>query len=768
MEWILLGGLLLFVLFVGTIGILFVITRFYRKVDQGKALIINKMRAEPDVTFTGGVVYPVLYRAEVMDISLKTIEVARDGHDGLICADNIRADIQVTFFVRVNKTKEDVLRVAQNIGCARASEKETLVELFAAKFSEALKTVGKKLEFEQLYTQRDDFKDQIMEVIGRDLNGYVLDDCAIDYLEQTPLSSLNKDNILDARGIRKITEITAEQHLRTNDLRQNERKEITRQNLEADEAILELERRRADAEAKQQREIETVKAREAAETAKVQAEEHQRAEIARIKASEEVEIGTLNKQRQVEVADKDRERVVAIKAEQVQRDRELEEIARRREVERQEIDKEMELEVKRKEIAEVVRTRIVVDKNVAEEEERIKDLRATAEANRKKDVQVIAAQSEAEESLVKEIKSAEAAEKVAEFKAREKLVTANADLESAERIAKAKIRVAEGVQAEEAASGLAKVKVKEANATAIEKEGLAEARVQLEKMQSAAQGEEKQGMARMAIRQREIELEAQLAREKAVAVAQGKEADAAAIAKVGEAEAAAIRDRKLAEAEGDRAAADALQARLLAEAKGKEADAAATEKLLAAEAKGKELTGLAEARAIEERMMAEARGLAEKLVAMQKMEGAAREHEEFRLRLEYDEKVRMAAIAMQERVAAEQAKLMGSAFNSADIKIMGGDGKFLDSFVQAASIGNAIDGFLSHSQAATGLLTPFITGEKTVGDGIKDVIDAATGSASASTDPTQALQAMLANAKTDAERTRIQALLDKARELDQA
>lgn len=733
------------------------LTRFYRKVDQGKALIINKMRKEPDVTFTGGIVFPIIHRAEVMDISLKTIEVARDGHDGLICADNIRADIKVTFFVRVNKTMDDVLKVAQNIGCERASQSETLVELFAAKFSEALKTVGKKLEFEQLYTQRDDFKDEIIRVIGRDLNGYVLDDCAIDYLEQTPLTSLNKDNVLDARGIRKITQITAEQNLQTNSLRQNERKEFARQNLEADEAILELERRRADAEAKQQREIETVKAREAAETSKVQSEEHQRSESARISAQQEVEVAELNRQRQVQVADKDRERVVAIKAEQVQRDRELEEIARKREVERQEIDKEMELEVKRKEIAEVVRTRIVVDKNVAEEEERIKDLRATAEANRNKDVQVIAAQASAEEVLVTEIKGAEAAEKVAEFKAREKLTLANADLEAAERVAKSKIRIAEGVQAEEAASGLAKVKVKEAHANALEKEGFAEARVQLEKAKAEAEGTEKQGMAKMTIRQREIELEAQLAREKAIAEAQGKEADAAALEKLGNAEAASIRAKKLAEADGERAAAEALKDRLLAEASGKEADANATEKLLAAEAKGKELSGLAEAKAIEERMLAEAKGLAEKLAAMQKMEGAARDHEEFRIRLEHEEKIRLAAIAMQERLAAEQAKVMGTAFSSADIKIMGGDGAFLDKFVQAASVGSAIDGFLQNSTAAQGLLTPFLSGEKTVGDGLKDVIDAVSPRASG-------LDAakLLAAAKDDEERARIQALIDAA------
>ena len=115
-----------------------------------------------DVTFTGAVVLPVLHKAETMDISVKTIEIERTGHEGLICRDNIRADIRITFFVRVNKTAEDVIKVAQAIGTARASDQATLQELFNAKFSEALKTVGKQLDFVDLYTKRNEFRDRII------------------------------------------------------------------------------------------------------------------------------------------------------------------------------------------------------------------------------------------------------------------------------------------------------------------------------------------------------------------------------------------------------------------------------------------------------------------------------------------------------------------------------------------------------------------------------------------------------------------------------
>src|ERR1051325_9237067 len=265
-------GVLLAVVLLIVIGVLFFLSRMFRKVDQGKALIVSKVR-RVDVTFTGAVVLPVLHKAETMDISVKTIEIARTGREGLICRDNIRADIRITFFVRVNKTVEDVIKVAQAIGTERASSEITLQELFSAKFSEALKTVGKQLDFVDLYTRRNDFRDQIIAVIGTDLNGYSLEDAAIDFLEQTPLASLDSANILDAQGIRKITELTANEHVRTNEYRRNEEKEITRQNVDAREAILELERRQADAEIKQKREIDTIRAREEAETELVRAEQ---------------------------------------------------------------------------------------------------------------------------------------------------------------------------------------------------------------------------------------------------------------------------------------------------------------------------------------------------------------------------------------------------------------------------------------------------------------------------------------------------------------
>ncbi|MEU7122468.1 flotillin family protein [Streptomyces zaomyceticus] len=519
-------GVLVAVVLIVTVALLFVVSRLFRKVEQGKALIVSKMR-KVDVTFTGQIVLPVLHKAEVMDISVKTIEISRTGRDGLICRDNIRADIRISFFVRVNKTVDDVIKVAQAIGTERASDKATLQELFNAKFSEALKTVGKQLDFTDLYTKREELRFRIIEIIGIDLNGYSLEDAAIDYLEQTPLTQLDPGNILDAQGIRKITELTAVENVRTNEFRQHEQKEITRQNVDAREAILELERRQADAEIKQKREIDTVRAREEAETARVVEEERLRAQSAFLRTEEQLGIQRENQAREVAVAQKNRERVIAVENERIEKDRLLEVIARDRETELTRISAEKEVESERRDIAEVIRERIAVDRTVAEQEESIKRLRTVEEAERTRQAIVIAAEAEAQERLVKDIKAAEAAEQAAVHRAAEELTLAEARNRAADMEARAKIRLAEGVQAQAAAEGLAAVQVREKEADAIEKTGRAEAGATEARMRAEAVGNREQALAEAAAIGEKLKAEAAGLTEKAAAMAALDEASRA-------------------------------------------------------------------------------------------------------------------------------------------------------------------------------------------------------------------------------------------------
>lgn len=529
------------------IVIVALVAKWYKKAEQGQAFVKTGVGGTK-VSFNGIWRIPVIHRLEIMDISLKTIVIARQGKDGLVCQDNMRADIKVTFFVRVNKTESDVIQVAQTIGCERASDKIELESLFDAKFSEALKTVGKQFDFVDLYNKRDEFRQEILNIIGRDLNGYILDDAAIDYLEQTPLTFMDEKNILDAEGIKKITDLTAKQKVLSNDIERNKEKTIKQQDVEAREAILELEKQLAETEEKQKREIETIKAREEAETSAVKEQERQKAEAARIKADEEVEIAEENKQRQVLIALKSKERTEAVENERVRKDQELEATEREKIVTLAQIEKDKAVEEEQKNIQEVIRERVAIEKTVVEEQELIKDTEAFAGADRAKKVAVTNAEQEAEAELVRRIKQAEAEKDAAELEAKQKVIEADAEQVTASKRADAIKVLADAEASQHAAIGLAEAQVQEAKAAAREKEGQAEASVIENTMLAEAKGTKAKA---------DVKAEADLLQGKAEAEVIA--AKAVAEEERGMAEARVMTEKFNAEAGGISAKADAMK-----------------------------------------------------------------------------------------------------------------------------------------------------------------------------------------------------------------
>lgn len=669
-------GVLLIVVF-GLIGL---VRAFYVKVEQGTALIVNDLGPHPKVRFTGALVIPVLYKAEVMRISLITMQVDRRGKEGLICKDNIRADINVTYYLRVNETPEDVLKVAKSIGADRASDRAAVDELFNAKFSEALKSVGKRFDFTELFDKREEFRMAVIELIGKDLNGYVLEDVAIDYLEQTHKDLLDPNNILDAEGIRKITQLTGAQNVVTNELNQNAHLAITKKNVETREATLSLERQQAEAEARQRREIQSIQAREVAETEKVKAEQLLVSEQARIQTTEQVEIREQERQRQVQIAEQSRLRAIAIEEERVRRAAQMESVTTDREVKLQEVERDKVVEQGVMDVANITRDRISIDKTVAIEEENINEVRAVAAADRAKQVKVMQAEAAAQEQLVKEIKAAEAAEQAAKHRAGEMTTIAQAEFDAANRQAEAKKILADAMKVELAAPGIAEAQVKEASASAIEKVGAAEARVIAQRLSAQAEGE-----ARMA------------------------QTKAAATEQVGTAEARVIEAKAEANFKQGQADARVLAEKLSAQAEGES-------KLGQAKASATEALGSAEASAVGKKMTAEAEGLTAKFGAMGTMSPEARSHEEFRMALQTSLQQALASIEAGKVISQENAEVIASALKNAKIDLVGGEGGMFDALSKAVSYGRAVDGFAAKSPLVQELLETYLGVSKKTDD----------------------------------------------------
>lgn len=622
-----------------------------RKIQPGRAGVKTGWGGL-QVAFDWMIRIPLVQTYHIVDISVKKLEIARKGKDGLVCKDNIRADITVAFYIRVDATCESVRKVAQMLTPERVSDVNQLRELFEAKFSEALKTAGKQMEFHELFTERIKFRDQIQNTIGKDLDGFLLQDVAIDYLEQTPLEQHDPNNVLDAEGIKKITEITQRERVISNEFTQRASVMLSREDADADIARREQTRRNEEDTARQQRAITEVKATEEAEARKVIEGRRMEVEAKRLETDESIRLRTEDMNRAVQEREftvrKERQR---LEQESLQEGEEAR-VRRERTVSLADMDKEVKVA---EAAVEVERRRAVVvaeQKAVVQQTEEKLNIEARMTAERVREVTLIEAEMNAKKDQVEQVVAAEArrdAERHLAESEKIKVVTA------ADASREAAVREAERIQT-----------LADAEARAADK--------RRHSMEQAAEGAAAQAAAPGLAEARVI-----------TAKAAARSSEATAIRELGLAEADVIKARGNIEAE-------------------------VSEKQAEAEAEGTRDKELAVAAGLEARGLAEAKAIEEKARAMKLLHEAGQLHEEFRLRLAKERDVELAAIHVRKDIAEAHSQIVAEALKSAKIDIVGGDNDFFEKIVRAVGHGKAVDRLVDNSTTLTHLRDVWFTG----------------------------------------------------------
>ncbi|MEM1270277.1 MAG: flotillin domain-containing protein [Bacteroidota bacterium] len=431
------GALLFVVMLAGMFN------KFVVKAAASEALVLTGVGLRrPRIALSNAFVVPLLRRVDNVDLTVKTVRIARRQHESLSCADGIRAEVEVDFYIKINPIEEDIRHVATTIGCQRASDVNILRELFEAKFADALKTAGAKLQFDQLYHNRREFRDEVLKALGQEgdqdvvLNGYKLDDVAIQYLEQLPLEMHNEDNVLDARGRKEIAQRTSSEVEAANKRLRQKEVTIAEQNREARIRQLEIQQDISEKEALQEREIAEAQAREKAARERTMAEQERTAEAARIDKQRQIRLAEEQKEKQVLEATIAKQRAVELAEEQKQQEIENARIERERAVLVAEQTKIKEIEIARiqreADEAEALKTKLKrLEETALQEAEKIRaeeqahTVRALEVANRQKAIEVIEAEQQA--AVDREMKKV-----AADVQAYELRTVAQAKLESAQ------------------------------------------------------------------------------------------------------------------------------------------------------------------------------------------------------------------------------------------------------------------------------------------------------------------------------------------------
>lgn len=479
---------------VGLVVVLAFLAGCYKRVGQtGEALVITKFgNQDKQASLNGAFVWPLVNQYEVMDITRKTIPIVREGvkgkvgdeYEGLHCKDNIRANVKVNFYLGVNPDLKDIIQVANNFTARGASSIEVLTDHFGPKFSEALKTAIKGFDFEELYTSRIAFRDSVKKLLENDMESFKLYDVVIDKIEQTPLEAHDPKNVLDADGIRKISEITANKNILTSEIREKEETEIKKNHVTGSQARMELERTLTETEEKTGREQAHIRIEENTKIKIKEEEARLEVEKVRIRTDQDVQINEETSKREVEVTRINNDKIVEIQREQVNRAKEVEKVQTERDVVEKEMDKEKFVETQRKDIAVITAERTATEKDIVTQQELTKDIQVKSGAERSKLATLVGAEAKSQAIAIETVTIAESQLKAARSQVEKDTLIADNNLVIVTKEAEGKIKTAQAVREEISAEGLALADVNARNAevallevTVTEKQGLAAATV---------------------------------------------------------------------------------------------------------------------------------------------------------------------------------------------------------------------------------------------------------------------------------------------------
>ncbi|ASK68437.1 MULTISPECIES: flotillin family protein [Shewanella] len=405
---------------VGLIVIGLIFAKLYKRATKEMAFVRTGFGGEKIIKDGGAIVLPVLHETIAVNMNTLRIEVEKTQKDALITKDRMRVDVKADFYLRVAPNAEGISMAAQTLG-TRTTRVEELKKLMESKFVDVLRAVAAEMTMTEMHEQRADFVQRVQNNVANDLekNGLELESVSLTGFDQTDLQFFNENNAFDAEGRARLAKIIEEKRKETNDIQQENRIKIEQRNLEAEKESLEIEKAEEEARLVQQQSLEFKRAEQKAEIIKQKenkSREEREAEIAKERAIETAQI----------------EKTKDIETREIEKRKSIEQarIQQQRDIEVAEQEKHIAVAAKSEEESAARARAAEAEKTKVEKEEAVITVRQVAEANRRKEIEVIDARKEAERDAVGVTVQAEAEKRAAEDRSSAILIEARASADA--------------------------------------------------------------------------------------------------------------------------------------------------------------------------------------------------------------------------------------------------------------------------------------------------------------------------------------------------
>ncbi|MDH3475205.1 MAG: SPFH domain-containing protein [Rhodospirillales bacterium] len=388
--WLIIAGTVLFLMiFIGTI-----IAKLYVRAPKDVSFVRTGMGGQRVIKDGGALKIPIVHDITWVNLRTLRLEVRRAREGAMITFDRMRVDIAVEFYVRVKPDKESIALAAQTLG-ERTLESQKLSDLVEAKFVDALRGVAAQMTLTDLHEKRQEFVQKVQNAVAGDLeqNGLELESVSLTSLDQTSAEFFNPANAFDAEGLTRLTEVTEKKKKERNEIEQETRIDIEQRNLDADRRAFEINQEKEYVRLETERNVAQYAAETKAQTAAKEAEAKRQEEEAAIQAQLAVQQTQIQSDRDVELERQGKVIAVANKS-------------------REESRAEAEADAAR---AEAVAA-----------DEKVTTVAKVAQAERQKQVAIVAAREAAEKDAVEVTVAAEAERRAAEDRAEAVMISARA------------------------------------------------------------------------------------------------------------------------------------------------------------------------------------------------------------------------------------------------------------------------------------------------------------------------------------------------------
>ena len=377
---------------VAILVILFLIwVKLYKTTTPDVAMVITGLGKTKVINNGGCMVIPGFQEITYVNLKTLKIDISKKDNEALFTQD-VHANIDATFFVKVNSNIESIKKAAESLGGKLLNDITSLKTLLDGKFAGALRSIAANMTLKDLQEKRSEFVKLVQESLTPELekNGLMLEEVSITHLNQTDPDKLPINDMFAART-RSITarEVQDRKKQENDAIRENEvlisKKDVETQKQKYS-LIQDQETARLQMEQKKSEITATQKIIESQNIAK----EQQESAEAFFKKDQAIAIAKAEQEKASEEADIKKNAAVSIaKAEQEQLSKEAD------------ISKDVAIANKSKEksIAETEANKAIKEKVVSEQQ--IETAKLEAIANREKNIAVIKAQEEVEQEAVK-------------------------------------------------------------------------------------------------------------------------------------------------------------------------------------------------------------------------------------------------------------------------------------------------------------------------------------------------------------------------------